>query len=77
MLDARAHPLHERAREWVVFSDLHCSSQTIEVSRQVLRRVNDEAARRQAGIIFLGDFWHLRGPSVRGPALLEGGSGHA
>jgi DNA repair exonuclease SbcCD nuclease subunit len=31
------------------------------VCLEVLRRVHAEAVERQAGILFLGDFWHVRG----------------
>ena len=47
-------------REWVVFSDLHCSPTTLDTAVQVLQHVHDAAFNRSAGIIFLGDFFHLR-----------------
>jgi DNA repair exonuclease SbcCD nuclease subunit len=45
----------------VIFSDLHVKSASIEVCEEVLHRVHQEALERNAGIIFLGDFWHVRG----------------
>lgn len=41
-------------RDWIVFSDLHVSSKTLDVCLEVLRQVRDIACARQAGIIFLG-----------------------
>ena len=46
---------------WVVFSDLHCSPATLETCLHVLREVHRTAVERAAGIVFLGDFWHVRG----------------
>ena len=46
---------------WVVFSDLHVTPSTLDTCLQVLRRVHDTAVAKDAGIVFLGDFWHLRG----------------
>eukprot|EP00850_Spirogloea_muscicola_P005728 SM000026S08977 [mRNA] locus=s26:861309:884420:+ [translate_table: standard] len=46
---------------WVVFSDLHLSRRTCEICIQVLQAVHAAAVAREAGIIFLGDFWHARG----------------
>lgn len=54
------HPDHLPER-WVVFSDLHVSLRTRAVCLEVLERVHEVAAARQAGVAFLGDFWHLRG----------------
>jgi DNA repair exonuclease SbcCD nuclease subunit len=34
---------------------------SIETCEHVLEKVHDEALKRNAGIIFLGDFWHVRG----------------
>jgi Calcineurin-like phosphoesterase len=51
-------------RQWVVFTDLHCSSATLDTCRQVLEMVHAQAVQRKAGILFLGDFWHVRG-SIR------------
>ncbi len=47
--------------QWIVFSDLHVTPRTLPVCLEVLKRVRDEAAARSAGVLFLGDFWHLRG----------------
>lgn len=35
VLDPGRHPLHAATREWVVFSDLHCSVQTLATCREV------------------------------------------
>ncbi|BBN06555.1 hypothetical protein MPTK1_3g22150 [Marchantia polymorpha subsp. ruderalis] len=48
-------------KEWVVFSDLHVSRRTLDSCLQTLKAVHAEASSRDAGIIFLGDFWHARG----------------
>ena len=48
-------------RRWVVFSDLHVKSTSIDTCEEVLAAVHREAALRDAGVIFLGDFWHVRG----------------
>jgi DNA repair exonuclease SbcCD ATPase subunit len=52
-------------KEWVVFTDLHCSPHTIETCVQVLLRVHSIAQPRNAGVLFLGDFWHIRSHSIR------------
>ena len=52
---------HERTRSWIIFSDLHVKSSSIDTCEQVLDRVHAEAVKQNAGIIFLGDFWHVRG----------------
>lgn len=52
--------LWERVDRWVVFSDLHVTHDTCEVCIEVLRRVHEEAVARDAGILFLGDFWHFK-----------------
>ena len=41
-------------KSWVAFSDLHVGLRTVDVACQVLRRVKEEAAARNAGILFLG-----------------------
>ncbi|KAL6777868.1 hypothetical protein ACKKBG_A16000 [Auxenochlorella protothecoides x Auxenochlorella symbiontica] len=46
---------------WVVFSDLHLSPSTAPTCMRVLDLVHAEAVSRNAGILFLGDFWHVRG----------------
>ena len=48
-------------RRWVIFSDLHVKSSSIDSCEEVLAAVHSEAKKRHAGIIFLGDFWHVRG----------------
>ena len=52
---------HASYKKWVVFTDLHVSSSTLETCLQVLDFVHETALRRNAGIMFLGDFWHHRG----------------
>jgi len=47
--------------KWVVFTDLHCAPSTLNTTLQVLQRVHDCAVEWEAGILFLGDFWHHRG----------------
>jgi len=47
--------------KWLVFTDLHCSPSTLDTSLQVLHRVHELALERNAGVLFLGDFWHHRG----------------
>lgn len=47
--------------QWVVFTDLHCSPGTLDTCLQVLDVVHAEAVERRAGIVFLGDWWHVRG----------------
>jgi DNA repair exonuclease SbcCD nuclease subunit len=46
---------------WVVFTDLHCATSTLETCLEVLQKVHKEAVDRDAGILFLGDWWHVRG----------------
>ena len=48
-------------RTWIAFSDLHLTTASQSVAMQVLDRVHAEAVARDAGVIFLGDFWHHRG----------------
>jgi hypothetical protein len=50
-----------RPSKWIVFSDLHVTPRTLPVCLEVLKKVREEAAARSAGVLFLGDFWHLRG----------------
>ena len=52
---------HASIQKWVVFTDLHCAPSTLDTSLQVLKTVHQLAQDRQAGILFLGDFWHHRG----------------
>jgi hypothetical protein len=48
-------------RLWVCFTDLHLSTKTLAICIEVLQRVHREAVVRDAGIVFLGDFWDERG----------------
>jgi hypothetical protein len=57
----RGGPWDSPPSRWVVFSDLHLSPRTQTLSLEVLRRVHAEAEARSAGVLFLGDFWHMRG----------------
>ena len=52
---------HSQCDRWVLFSDLHCSPSSLSTCLDVLDKVHIEAAKRNAGVIFLGDFWHHRG----------------
>eukprot|EP00898_Chlorokybus_atmophyticus_P004725 jgi/Chlat1/5253/Chrsp33S00387 len=61
-LRRKAHaPDWDAIESWVVFSDLHLSTKTQETCLAVLQHVHEVARQRNAGILFLGDFWHLRG----------------
>ena len=53
--------LHQSYQNWIIFSDLHVKSSSIDTCEQVLHDVHEDAIKRNAGIIFLGDFWHVRG----------------
>lgn len=53
--------LFEHYHQWVAFTDLHCATATVETCKQVLQKVHFEASQRDAGILFLGDWWHVRG----------------
>lgn len=53
--------VHANTRNWIVFSDLHVKVSSIQTCEQVLLAVNNAAREKNAGIIFLGDFWHVRG----------------
>ena len=55
----QAPPLHKSTSDWIIFSDLHVKSATIDTCEQVLNHVHNEAVKYNAGIIFLGDFWHV------------------
>lgn len=46
--------LFDQTKQWVVFSDLHVSSKTIDTSLEVLQYVHQQAKDRKAGILFLG-----------------------
>lgn len=63
-LDPSLYPRHVSADSWVVFSDLHVCFQTLPTCLQVLAAVHDSAVARNAGIMFLGDFWHIRGTNM-------------
>lgn len=52
---------HSKYTRWVVFSDLHVMPSTLSTCIQVLDFVHSVAVERNAGILFLGDFWHHRG----------------
>ncbi|CAM9133833.1 unnamed protein product, partial [Phaeothamnion confervicola] len=56
---------HAACEQWVVFSDLHVSTASLDIclqARMVLDVVHEEAMRRpNCGIAFLGDFWQARG----------------
>jgi len=52
---------HSKCRKWLVFSDLHVMPSTLSTCIQVLNEVHATAQRLDAGILFLGDFWHHRG----------------
>jgi DNA repair exonuclease SbcCD nuclease subunit len=57
----RAERATEGITQWVVFSDLHVRRSSVSTCLEVLAKVHEEAARRGAGVLFLGDFWHERG----------------
>jgi hypothetical protein len=52
---------HSKMKQWIIFSDLHVKGSSIEVCEEVLQKVHETALAKEAGIIFLGDFWHVRG----------------
>jgi DNA repair exonuclease SbcCD ATPase subunit/DNA repair exonuclease SbcCD nuclease subunit len=54
---------HASFEQWVVFSDLHVSTSTIDTCLQVLQTVHQTAVSqtKPTGVVFLGDFWHQRG----------------
>lgn len=56
-----APSIHAQYKKWIIFSDLHVKASSIDTCEQVLDQVHLEAVQRDAGIIFLGDFWHVRG----------------
>lgn len=56
-------------KKWVVFTDLHCSPSTLQTTIEILKKVHETAlAHENAGVLFLGDFWHHRG-SLHVPTL--------
>lgn len=52
--------LQEKHR-YVVISDLHVKRESVTTCVQALQIAHAEAVKRDAGILFLGDFWHARG----------------
>ena len=52
---------HSHYTKWLLFSDLHVMPTTLPTCLQVLETIHTTAVNRQAGILFLGDFWHHRG----------------
>ena len=53
--------LFAAVERYVVFSDLHVERSRLDTCLEVLRTVHDCAVDLDAGIVFLGDFWHTRG----------------
>ncbi|CAI5980936.1 unnamed protein product [Closterium sp. NIES-64] len=51
----------EGVQRWVVFSDLHVSRRNAELCAALLTHVHQLAKDRAAGVVCLGDFWHVRG----------------
>jgi DNA repair exonuclease SbcCD nuclease subunit len=51
---------HASVEKWVVFTDLHCSPSSLDTCLAILDKVHHEALERNAGVLFLGDFWHHR-----------------
>ncbi|GJQ09957.1 hypothetical protein GpartN1_g1748.t1 [Galdieria partita] len=54
-------PEIESFDQFVIFSDLHLRKDNVETCIQVLKRVHQVAHERNAGVVFLGDFWDRRG----------------
>ncbi len=52
---------HSHYTKWLIFSDLHVMPTTLSTCLEVLDTIHTAAVERQAGILFLGDFWHHRG----------------
>mmetsp|Transcript_9032 Transcript_9032/g.21479 ORF Transcript_9032/g.21479 Transcript_9032/m.21479 type:complete len:1288 (+) Transcript_9032:58-3921(+) len=52
---------HATFEKWVAFTDLHCSPATLDTCLEVLDKVHSVAKENNAGVLFLGDFWHHRG----------------
>jgi hypothetical protein len=61
LLTTQTPSMHALFEKWVIFSDLHVKGASIEACEEVLDAVHKAAVERNAGIIFLGDFWHVRG----------------
>eukprot|EP01041_Mallomonas_annulata_P000110 gene110-158_t len=56
-----APKLHQSTEKWIIFSDLHVKESSIETCEAVLDHIQETATSNGAGVIFLGDFWHVRG----------------
>ncbi|KAL7529811.1 hypothetical protein ACHAXR_003170 [Thalassiosira sp. AJA248-18] len=52
---------HSQYSQWIIFSDLHVMPSTLSTCLEILDTVHNTACRANAGILFLGDFWHHRG----------------
>ncbi|KAL7542726.1 hypothetical protein ACHAWF_007242 [Thalassiosira exigua] len=52
---------HSLCTKWVVYSDLHVMPSTLSTCLRVLDAVHGAARDADAGVLFLGDFWHHRG----------------
>eukprot|EP00571_Detonula_confervacea_P000636 CAMPEP_0172321892 /NCGR_PEP_ID=MMETSP1058-20130122/44578_1 /TAXON_ID=83371 /ORGANISM="Detonula confervacea, Strain CCMP 353" /LENGTH=1334 /DNA_ID=CAMNT_0013037503 /DNA_START=59 /DNA_END=4063 /DNA_ORIENTATION=+ len=52
---------HSQYNQWLIFSDLHVMPSTLSTCLEVLDTIHNTALRANAGILFLGDFWHHRG----------------
>ena len=52
---------HASYTRWVMFTDLHCATSTLDTCIEVLEAVHQAAIERNAGVLFLGDWWHHRG----------------
>lgn len=52
---------HTSKRMYVVLSDLHVKRESVFTCVQALKIAHAEALKRDAGVLFLGDFWHARG----------------
>ena len=61
LIDISPNSLYLSVKKWIIFSDLHVRGSSIDCCEDVLNGVHLEARNRHAGIIFLGDFWHVRG----------------
>uniref|UniRef100_A0A0G4I8L5 Calcineurin-like phosphoesterase domain-containing protein n=1 Tax=Chromera velia CCMP2878 TaxID=1169474 RepID=A0A0G4I8L5_9ALVE len=59
--EANRRELLKDTDKWVVFSDLHVCQASLKTCVEVLRQVHKAALERNAGVLFLGDFWHVRG----------------
>ena len=57
----RPPPNIEKKNKYIVLSDLHVKRETAKTCVQALQITHAEAKKRDAGVLFLGDFWHARG----------------